>query len=73
MGSKTCAWSALRDPQSVQDSEFLVDLRLVLGAARGKQNPVVNLAVAQYEAHRCPLGYGFFVALGQRAVKGRIA
>ena len=58
MGWKSCAWSALHDSQSGRDTEFLVDLRPVLGTVRGEQNPVVNFAVGQYEADRGPLGYG---------------
>jgi len=40
-------------------TELLVDLRPVFeGACRSEDDPVVNLAVGQYEADRCPLGYG---------------
>ena len=40
-------------------TELLVDLRPVFeGARRSEDDPVVNLAVGQYEADRCPLGYG---------------
>ena len=40
------------------NTEFLVNLRPVLGTVHGEQNPVVNLAVGQYEANRGPLGSG---------------
>ncbi len=48
----------LANSQSGRDTEFLVDLRPVLAAPRGEENPIVNLVVSNYEAHRGPLGYG---------------
>ena len=40
------------------NTEFLVDLRPVLGTVRSEQNPIVNFAVGQYEADRGPLDCG---------------
>jgi len=56
--TESWGWSALGDSQLGRDTEFLVDLRPELAAPRGEQNPVVNLAVGNHEAHRVPLGYG---------------
>ena len=43
------------------NTEFLVDLRPVLGTVQSEQNPVVNLAVGQYEAHGGPYRSGFLL------------
>ena len=43
------------------NTEFLVNLRPVLGTVQGEDNPVVNLAVGQHEVDRGPYRSGFLL------------